>query len=79
MSITQLFRDHPASVGETYWQHLRHAGGFGMRMIAGGMACVLHAVLPFLFVKTGSQQITVLHHKMVTNRGSAPGILDFVI
>ena len=80
MSIGRLFRDHPASVGETYGQHLRHAGGFGLRMILGGMACVLHGVLPFLFVRTGSSQITLLHHKMVTNRGSSqPGILDFVI
>ena len=79
MSIAELFRGHPASVGETYGQHLRHASGFGLRMIAGGMACVLHGFLPFLFVRTGSSQITLLHHKMVTNRGTQPGILDFVI
>jgi hypothetical protein len=80
MAIGRLFRDHPASVGETYSQHLLHASGFGFRMILGGMACVLHGLLPFLFVRTGSSQITLLHHKMVTNRGSSPpGILDFVI
>ena len=76
----QLFTDHPASVGETYGRHLQHASGFGLRMILGGCACLIHGLLPFLFVKTGSRQITSLHDRMVGNRsGSMPAILDFVI
>jgi Family of unknown function (DUF6356) len=74
-----LFTDHPASIGETYGQHLRHASGFGLRMILGGCACLIHGLLPFLFVKTGSRQIRSLHDRMVTNRGPMPAILDFVI
>ena len=75
-----MFTDHPASVGETYGQHLRHASGFGLRMILGGCACLVHGLLPFLFVKTGSRQITSLHDRMVTGRGGKmPAILDFVI
>ena len=27
--IDRYFRDHPRSVGETYFQHLQTAGGFG--------------------------------------------------
>ena len=80
MSLRALFQDHPASVNETYGEHLRHAGGFGIRMILGGFACLLHGIFPFLFVKTGSRQDTVLHDRMVTNRTKPmPGILDFVI
>jgi hypothetical protein len=80
MTIARLFRDHPASVGETYGQHLRHASVFGLRMILGGFACILHGVLPFLFVRTGSRQIRTLHDRMVVNREKPlPGILDFVI
>lgn len=70
MKPTSLFTDHPASVGETYTQHLNHAGYFGFRMVFGGFACLIHAVLPFLFVKTGSVAITELHHKMVTHRSA---------
>ncbi len=77
--LTALFRDHPASVGETYWEHLLHAAGFGARMIAGGIACILHGVLPFLFVKTGSRQIQTLHGRMITNRSKRPQPIDFVI
>lgn len=80
MRLSGCFRDHPASVGETYGEHLAHASGFGLRMILGGLACILHGLLPFLFVKTGSKQVSVLHDRMVTNRSKPmPGILDFVI
>jgi len=81
MPITKLFTEHPASVGETYGEHLAMATGFGTRMILGGIACLLHGIFPFLFVKTGSQQIAALHTTMVTNRRvkQMPAILDFVI
>ena len=79
MNPVKLFNDHPASVGESYGEHLVHASGFGFRMVLGGFACMVHGLLPFLFVKTGSQQITSLHSKMVTNRSKLPAILDFVI
>jgi hypothetical protein len=50
-------------------------------MILGGFACLLHGIFPFLFVKTGSAQISTLHERMVTNRRTKqlPAILDFVI
>ena len=57
MSLTTLFTDHPKSVDETYGEHLVMASSFGLRMILGGIACLIHGLLPFLFVKTGSQQI----------------------
>lgn len=81
MPITKLFTEHPASVGETYGEHLAMATGFGTRMILGGLACLLHGIFPFLFVKTGSKQIATLHTTMVTNRRvkQMPAILDFVI
>lgn len=78
MSLRSLFTDHPATVGETYWQHLASAWGFSWRMMLASLACLIHALLPFLFEKTGSQAITRLHDRMVVNRhrharqGSAP-------
>lgn len=63
-----LFTEHPAAVGETYFQHLYHASGFGLRMTLGGVACLLHAVFPFLFVTTGSRAVQQLHDRMVVDR-----------
>jgi putative acetyltransferase len=62
------FTAHPASMGESYLQHLRNAAGFATSMISGGLAVLVHAVLPFLFTKTGSGVISSLHARMVTNR-----------
>lgn len=79
MNIKQAFTEHPASVGESYGEHFVHATGFGVRMMLGGLACILHGLLPFLFVKTGSKQIETLHGRMVVNRSKLPGPIDFVI
>lgn len=68
MSLRSLFTDHPATVGETYWQHLGVAWGFSWRLMAASLACLVHALLPFLFVRTGSQAISELHDRMVVNR-----------
>jgi hypothetical protein len=68
MNALRPFTAHPATVGESYWQHLRRAIGFGARMVGGGCACLVHAILPFLFVRTGSNCIQELHEQMVLRR-----------
>ena len=68
MNLPALFTDHPASVNETYGEHMAMAGSFGLRLFLASLACFVHALLPFLFEKTGSRMITELHDRMVTNR-----------
>lgn len=70
--MNKLFCEHPNSVGETYFEHLGMAFGFGAKMIVCGFACLLHGVFPFLFVKTGSNAIDDLHRRMVTHRRVKP-------
>ena len=79
--LARWFNEHPRSVGESYAEHLATASSFGLRMVLTGLALMVHALLPFLFVKTGSAQITVLHDRMVANRRHNPltGSFDFVI
>src|SRR5690606_29908844 len=60
-----LFRDHPAEVGGSYSEHLAAATGFGAKMVAGGLACMVHAVIPGLFVTTGSGTVRRLYEAMV--------------
>ena len=72
------FTDHPASVGESYTEHLATATGFGTRMVLGGLACLVHGVLPFLFTRTGSRTIETLHGRMVLHRRKAPSAADAV-
>ncbi|MFQ5468187.1 MAG: DUF6356 family protein [Kiloniellaceae bacterium] len=71
-----LFTAHPASVDETYPEHMAVASAFGGRLILAGLACLVHGIFPFLFVKTGSNAIATLHGRMATNRRRrAPGRL----
>jgi len=69
--MLDLFKEHPATVGETYFEHMGMASSFGLRMVTAGMACLLHGLFPFLFVKTGSKAIADLHDRMVVNRHRA--------
>lgn len=59
------FTEHPHSVGETYFQHLVFASIFGFRMLIGGFACLIHAVFPFWFKKTGSDYLLKMTHNFV--------------
>jgi hypothetical protein len=68
MNLIRGFTAHPASVGETYTEHLLHAGCFGARMVFAGIACLIHAVFPFLFERTGSRAISELNERMVSRR-----------
>jgi hypothetical protein len=78
----KLFIDHPKSVDETYVEHMGQSFGFGTRMIAAGLACLVHGIVPGLCVRTGSKAISELHGRMVLNRRrykAPPGALDYVI
>ena len=68
MNLICAFIEHPESVGESYWEHLFRAVCFGTRMVFAGIACLVHGVLPFLFVRTGSRAIAELNDRMVVNR-----------
>ena len=68
MNLIRVFTEHPASVGESYTEHLFSAICFGARMVFAGIACLVHGVLPFLFVRTGSRAIAELNDRMLVNR-----------
>ena len=46
--MKHLFLEHPASVGESYWQHMGQAMRFGTLLCLTGFACLFHGLLPFL-------------------------------
>ena len=66
--LSRLFTAHPASVGESYVEHMGMAFGFSLRLALAALACLVHALLPFLFVRTGSDCIHRLNQEMVENR-----------
>ena len=66
--LKKLFVEHPQSVGETYFEHMGVAFGFGFRMLGAALACMVHGLIPGLFKTTGSKAVICLHNKLVTNR-----------
>ena len=66
--LRSLFVEHPASVDETYLEHLISAVGFGTKMIVAGVACMVHGLFPAVFVTRGSDAICALHERMVMKR-----------
>ena len=58
-----LLDKHLKSVNETYWQHLKRALMFSGWLFLGGLACVIHAILPFLFTQTASKIVSKLYTK----------------
>lgn len=70
-SGVKIFTRHPNEVGESYVEHFKTASSFGVPMILGGLACLLHGVFPFLFEKSGSKLVTKLYGQMVANRVKA--------
>lgn len=68
MSLKAKFTEHPTTVDETYGEHFVTASGFSLSMLKAAFCCGVHAILPFAFEKTGSECITELYDRMVTNR-----------
>ena len=68
MTITELFTDHPDTVGETYLGHMVFAAKFsGLLALASGAALV-HAIFPFLCQTTASRIVKRLAN-LTTHRG----------
>ena len=68
--MTNPFTTHPASVGETYREHCGFALTFGAKMTMGGLAAMVHAFFPFLFVTTASRALDELN--ALRARGARP-------
>ena len=68
MKVANPFTAHPGSVGETYAQHMLSALSFSGVLLKAAVVCAVHAVLPFLFEKTGSVAVAELHDRMSVNR-----------
>lgn len=62
--IDRWFRAHPATVDETYFQHLRFALGFAVWLIVAGFAALAHALVPAVCETTAGRIIGKLHDRM---------------
>ncbi len=67
-AIVRAFEDHPATVGESYWEHFGVASRYGFLLSKAAGAAFVHAILPFLCERTASDTIIQLHGEMTARR-----------
>jgi hypothetical protein len=72
--LDTLLTKHPREIGESYGEHAGHALYIGMRMLGASIVCLVHAVLPGLFVRTASHAVEDIQ-ALMTKR-TAPTTLD---
>ena len=51
MKRGNFFTAHLRAINKSYFQHLKDAMIYGLRMIIGGIGAMIHAIFPFLFDK----------------------------
>ncbi|MEE4187377.1 MAG: DUF6356 family protein [Roseobacter sp.] len=59
--IHRIFIAHPASVEESFFQHLVFALTFALTLFAAAFAALVHALVPCLFEKTASRIVAELY------------------
>lgn len=66
--FARIFLNHPATVGEGFFQHMAFALKFAGLLFAAAFAALVHALIPCLFEKTASRIIAQLYAR-THNRG----------
>jgi hypothetical protein len=73
--IDRLFLAHPRRMRETYFVHAATAARFGLVMIAGGLAALVHALVPALFARAASDRVKILYGEMKARQPAFAGRL----
>lgn len=70
MRITAKFTNHPASVGQSYFDHFKFAVKVSFSLLKACFACLVHAVYPPLFENTASVTVSDLHNRIEQRKTS---------
>jgi hypothetical protein len=74
--LDRLFVAHPRSVDESYFEHMRFALSFSVRLLGAGLAALVHAFVPCLFETTASRMIKAMHARIANRGAAAPVVRD---
>ena len=69
--MRNLFKNHPNSVGETYFQHFFNSCNFGVKLIFIAGRAFIHAIFPWCFEHSTSDQIRKLNDVLQKRRDSS--------
>lgn len=80
----QRSKDHLATAGESYFEHMRFALVVGFVTAGAGLACIIHAIIPALCERTCSRTLGQLNwlfaarHRLQEFEREASGVFTFV-
>ena len=69
--MKNIFKDHLNKVGETYFEHFLKAFGFGIKLMLISLRVFIHAIFPWCFEHSTSDQISKLHDILQSRKNSA--------
>jgi len=67
----RLFQEHPRSLGMSWAEHGAGAVMIGARLVGAGLACIVHAAVPGVFMQTAGKTVQSLHDEMVRRKAGA--------
>ena len=68
--MKNIFTKHPNEVGETYVQHSIHAMRYSLTFLFLFGIAFIHAILPFLFIRTASDIVCEMTEHMECRKGN---------
>ena len=63
-SVNNPFTKHPQSVGETYFEHMKKAMRYGLRIQLITLIIFAHSTFPFLFEHTAADEIEKINKEL---------------
>ena len=67
--MKNIFKKHPNEVGETYLEHMFNAMRYSLTFLFLFVIAFIHAILPFLFVRTASDIVCEMSEHMECRKG----------
>ena len=68
--MKNIFREHPNSVGETYFEHFFKSCSFSIKLILMAGQSFIHAIFPWCFEYSVSDRISKLNSVLQSRRKS---------
>lgn len=72
-TLTRSCREHPQSVGQSYWEHFWFSSSFSARLLVAASTAFVHALIPGAFETTTSRAIDQLHKRIHHQNDKAQG------
>jgi len=70
MLLQKMFQDHPAKVGESYFEHMVFAFGFSARLFRAAFAALVHGIVPCLHETTASSAVLGMNDEIRARRAT---------